>query len=621
MKKKKKNQQTRTIKTPILYRTGPIDRAEVNEETREVNLSFSSEEPVSRWFGDEILDHDKKSVDLSFADSGRAPLLKDHNREVQTGVVEKAYIGKDRKGRAQVRFGKSAVADEEFNDVNDGIRSNVSVGYRINKMVLEESSDEGGDVYRATDWTPLEISIVSIPADQTVGIGREGGAREFETEIIYREVIDMTPEELKKKADAEAKAKADAEAQAKAITVAREEETGRVSDILALGEMHNLKDDAMKAMKDGKSVDQFRQFVLDKLAERNLTPTNSPNTELGLTDREVNNFSIMKAARAIAYGGQYVKEAGFELECSRAIADRLHKEPQGFFVPMEVQKAPLARDMQTMVATQGGYLVDTVLAVASFIETLENAMVVESLGAIILRDLVGDLAIPKQTGGATSYWVGEGEDVTESTPALGQVQLRPKTVGAFTDLTRKFILQSSLSAEAFVRGDLALRLALAIDLASINGLGAANEPLGILNTTGIGSTTLNAANTPDWGDIVDMEKELAVDNALSGSMAYVTNATIIGNMKQTEKASGYPVYIMADDGSLNSYRCLLSNQVPAKHIIFGNWNDLIIGYWGALDVNIDTATLSKSGGLRIVCLQDIDVAVRHAESFVDGYKA
>jgi HK97 family phage major capsid protein len=146
-----------------------------------------------------------------------------------------------------------------------------------------------------------------------------------------------------------------------------------------------------------------------------------------------------------------------------------------------------------------------------------------------------------------------------------------------------------------------------------------NEPLGILNTTGIGSVTLDAANTLDWGDVVDMETAIAIDNALVNSLAYVAPATICGNMKKSEKVGNTAKFIM-EGGRVNGYPCMMSNQVTAGHIIFGNWRDLVIGEWSGVDVNVDIATLSKSGGIRVVVIQDVDVAVRHPESFADGYK-
>jgi len=141
-------------------------------DSRTASLSFSSEVQVPRWFGGEILDHNPSSVRMDFMRSGRAPVLINHDRFGRpVGVVQSAEISGDKKGRAVVRFGRGAEADSVLQDVRDGILTNVSVGYRVHEMKLESSSDDG-DVYRVTDWEPLEVSLVAVPADASVGVGR-----------------------------------------------------------------------------------------------------------------------------------------------------------------------------------------------------------------------------------------------------------------------------------------------------------------------------------------------------------------------------------------------------------------------------------------------------------------
>lgn len=144
----------------------------IDEETRTVRVGVSSEQPVKRDFGMEVMDHRAGSMNLEFLNSGRAPLLLDHDMERQIGVVESVELDEDaRRLRAVVRFGKGAMASEVFTDVVDGIRQNISVGYRIDSRVEQEDDPE--DYYRVST-TPMEISIVSIPADQSslVGVGR-----------------------------------------------------------------------------------------------------------------------------------------------------------------------------------------------------------------------------------------------------------------------------------------------------------------------------------------------------------------------------------------------------------------------------------------------------------------
>ena len=160
----------KTIKIKKGYRSFAIDESrEIDEDKRTVKISFSSELPVKRWFGKEILDHSKKSADLSRLNNSGAVLI-DHWSD-QVGVVEKAWI-EDKRGFAIIRFSKSTRGTEVFEDIKDGIRKNVSFGYMINSIDFEKEENEER-LYRSYDWTPYEISIVSVPADQTVGVGRD----------------------------------------------------------------------------------------------------------------------------------------------------------------------------------------------------------------------------------------------------------------------------------------------------------------------------------------------------------------------------------------------------------------------------------------------------------------
>lgn len=341
----------------------------------------------------------------------------------------------------------------------------------------------------------------------------------------------------------------------------------------------------------------------------------NPSEIIPREDLEKYNFMNLVRHLADPAKPQYVDAAGFELEVSKTLQQELRRYARGAMVPGEI----FQRAMSTTSFAAGGALVTEQLS-SNIIESLENASVVRALGATVISGLIGDFTIPKQTGGATAYWIGEGDDITESQPEFGQVALRPKGVGTWFDITRRFSQQTSPAVGSFLLKELDRRIKLAVDLAAINGAGANGEPLGLLKTTGIGAVTLATTNTPTFGEVVDIESELAVDNALGGSLAYTSNATIAGKMKQTDKGSDTGKYVL-EDGKVNGHRYLMSNQVPAKYLLYGNWSDLIIGEWSGIDVNVDTASLSKSGGLRIVAIQDTDVAVRHPESFAYGYKA
>lgn len=590
-----------------------LDRAE-GETDDLVELSFSSEEPYERWWGTEILGHKGAECDLDWMASGRAPLLVDHDHSVdnQVGVIKKAWIENGR-GKAIVRFGKGARAQDMLQRVKDGQLGNVSVGYRIKDMLLVEEKDDHA-TYRVTAWQPLEASLVTIPADPTVGVGRNGSSGE-ETIVNIKH---------KEKAMEPVTTTAPAPAALPTPHINTDDvlkaERARVTEISAIGRQFNLQSEADEACRGGLTVDQFRHNVLVKLGER--APEVMRNASgIGMSERDIQNFSFMRAIRAVAFPREraFQEAAAFEFEVSRAAAEKAGSPAKGILVPTDVLTTPFKRDLNVGTGSAGGYAVATDLLAGSFIELLRARMVCAEAGARMLPNLVGNIAIPKQTGAATGYWISsEGGAPTESQQTLGQLSLSPKTVGAYTDLTRQFMLQSSLAAEAFVRDDFAKVLALKIDLACLYGSGSSGEPQGIKNTSGINTQDFAGAGAPTWANIVGMESAVAADNALVGSMAYIMHPTLAGTLKTTEKASSTGQFIWENGNIVNGYRALRTTQMTSDEAIFGNFDDLIIAMWGGLDLTVDPYTSSNTGTTRIVALQSVDVGVRHAESFTHG---
>lgn len=612
-------EQFKKITSETFSRSFVMERSKVDEEKRTVEIAFSSEEPYLRWFGHEILGHEEGEVDMDFLQSGRAPLLASHDHGDQIGVIERAWLDPDRKGRAVVRFGKSKRAEEIFQDVLDGIRGNISVGYRVQEMKMIKTDEEQGDTYRVVRWQPLEASIVAVPADTSVGVGRSA-----ETTLSTREEGNMEVKEEKQE-------KQEQQPDLNAIRVqAREEEIARINAITTIGKLHGFEELAGKAVESSTSVDQFRMQVLDELGKRGKRPVAIPDAAIGMSEAEAKQFSFVRALRALANptDRRAQEEAAFEFEASAAVAKTMQRSAQGIMVPLEVMQ----RDLVVGTPTAGGHLKDTVLMSGSFIDMLRNRMMITHMGASMLTGLVGDVAIPRQTGGATAYWVAESGAPDESQQAFDQVPLAPKTVGAYTDTSRKLLKQSSIDIENFVKMDLAKVLGLAIDQAAINGLGADNQPRGILSTSGIGAVAGgdNGA-APGWSHIVGLWSEVAQDNADFGTLGFLTNSKVIGKLLTVEKANNTAQFVVSsfpDASGLTSLagaRCGVSNQIPSNltkgtatncsAIIYGNWADLIIGMWGTLDLTVDPYALSTQGAVRIIALQDVDVAVRQPASF------
>ena len=574
------------------HRAFALDARAINEEARTVNIAVSSELPVERSFGREILVHEEGAIDLGFLSSGRAPLLLDHDMERQIGVIESVELSGDRVMRAKVRFGRSALAQEVFQDVVDGIRGNVSVGYRVNKM---ERSTTDKDAYLVRSWSPLEVSVVSIPADPSVGVGRSAAALEPKPTV---------EPSIKKEAKMADEVNLDAVRAEAAAAAAR-----NAADIVALGARHNKRDLAEAALRDGKTIEQFRGELLDVIGS-----TPMADTDVGLSKKEIRQFSVTRAIAALMNpGDRKLREAAaFEFEASEAAAQRYGRSAQGIMVPTDVLGVWVKRDLNT---SDDNEIVATNLMAGSFIDVLRNSASVMAAGARMMPGLVGNVAIPKKATASAGGWIStEGGASSESEPTFSQVTMTPRTVGAYTDMTRQAILQSTPAIEALVRDDLTQALALALDKGALEGSGSSGQPTGILNTVGVNKPTNFAAAVPTFAEMVALETALAEDNALLGNLAYITDAATYGGLKTKSKDSGSGMFVL-EGGEANGYRVIRSQQATAGNVYFGNFSDLLIGMWGGLDLTVDPYTASSSGTVRIVALQSVDVAVRHAVSF------
>lgn len=535
----------------------------VVEDDRRVRMAISSETPVERSYGSEVLDHSEQAVDLSFLNSGRAPLLLDHDPEKQIGVIESVSLdGSARKLRATVRFGKSALASEVYGDVADNIRGNVSIGYSISKM----QKDKDGKTYRAVAWRPMEASIVSIPADVTVGVGRN-------LEEVISEAVVVEPQ----------------------ITETVTEEIRAVEPEVAIPKETKMENSVQVAV-DSRAFD-------------------APVQEVGMSKTEVKRFSLMRAINALANPTDRAAQraAAFEFECSEAAQRAFGQSAQGILVPADVLRQWDKRDLNS---SDDAGLVGQNFRPDAFVDVLRNASSVMQAGATMLTGLSGNVKIPKKSAASSGGWFAEGSAAAESEMGITSITMVPRTVGAFTDVTRQLMMQGSPDVESLIRTDLAQALALAIDLGALAGTGSNGQPTGIRATSGINTKDFAATN-PTFAEIVGMETEVATDNALLGNLAYIMNASMAGALKTTVKDAGSGQFVL-QDGQINGYRAIVSNQVAAGDAYFGNFSDLLIGMWGGLDILVDPYTASTTGTVRIVAMQSVDVAVRHAVSFCLG---
>lgn len=603
-----------------LHRAFLVKRESVDAAARTVELAFASEQPYERWWGIEVLDCAPASVRLGRLRSG-GPLLCDHDTKDHIGVIESVQIGADRVCRAVVRFGKSARAEEVFQDVIDGIRQNVSVGYQIHAASVEgAASAEDGEVemedtatYRITDWEPYEVSLVSVPADTSVGIGRSAAE-----ESPFSTAIPVPPIQVKEStvttAAPEATPAAPAAPAISSQDVRNAEAAARrqASEMLAIGDQFARYDGvklAKEAIEKGQSIDQLRGLIMNAMT----AAQTSQVTNLDMPAKEAKRFSVFKAIRALT--DKNWKGAEFELECHSEILKRTGLSEAihgGFYMPLDVQK----RDLTVATSTAGGNLVATDLQASSFIDLLRAQSRVAQLGATMLPGLVGNLAIPKLTGAATAYWLtNEATGITESQQTIGQLALAPKNLGAYTELSRQLMLQSTPAAEALVMNDLAKVLALAIDLAALEGSGSSGQPTGISGTAGIGSVT---GTSLALAGMIEFQTDTGSANALAAGSAYLTTPAVAGLLMQRARFSNTDTPLWTGsviEGQACGYRASTTTQMTAASMIFGDFSQVVIGEWGMLEIALNPYANFTAAITGIRAIQSVDVGVRQAAAF------
>ena len=611
---------------------GNYTRTETTEfrsvKARTFEFPFSSEYPVARYFGNEVLSHDDGAANLTRLNDG-APLLFNHNPDKVVGVVERAWVdGKKKRGYAKVRFSRNKLAQEILDDVKDGILRGISFGYAIEKMEERE-----GD-FVATQWSPHEVSVVSIPADPTIGIGRSL----LSPEPIMDEVLQVTEPSIGDEVTSPAAEVVAEETTRQAAdpapspipameentpnlevirSKAAEAERTRITAISALGEKHQMQDLARELIDGGRTIDEARAAVLDKIGstpvEQPIRSTDVTTNDVGLSEKETKSFSFLRALNYLANPGDANarRAAAFEIEVGEAAAKKYERSSNGIVVPNEV----LRRDLVAGTPSAGGDLVADELLSGSFIDLLRNRLALAQAGITILNGLQGNISIPRQTSAATAYWVGENSAPTESQQAIDQVNMTPKTVGAYVDYSRRLLLQSTISVEQMVRDDLAKVIAQELDRAAIYGTGSSNQPLGLNNVTGIGSETLTGSGT--FEELIAMETDVAAANADAGALRYIMNATSRGALKGTKKDAGSGDFVF-ENGEVNGYPVIVSNQLAGNDTLFGDFSMLIMGMWSGLDLTVDPYAGATAGTVRIIALQDVDVAVKQPSAFCLG---
>lgn len=284
-------------------------------------------------------------------------------------------------------------------------------------------------------------------------------------------------------------------------------------------------------------------------------------------------------------------------------------------------------------ATEGGNTV--AVDIGGLVPILEPRLFAAEAGATYLRGLVGGLDLPRNSTDIDAAWEGENTQTGEVQLAFDKVQMRPKRLSAKVRISNQLLAQSSSDIENLVRERLNRAVQRKVDLATISGSGAANQPLGILNIPGVGLVIVGPnGGAPTWAQIVDLETKVADADADFGRLGYLTTAGIRGKLKTTEKASTTGMFIWSDTlipssstrmGELNAQPAYVSSLVPkaltkgtsndCHAIIYGNWSELVIGQWAGIDMLVNPYLEHDKAILNVSVNSWWDIGLLHDKSF------
>lgn len=625
----------------------------IDEDKRLVELKFSSEEPYLRGFGYEIIDH--KNMKMDRLNNG-ATFLFNHDWDMPIGKVEKSWV-EGNNGYALIRFSKSKRAKDFWQDVKDGILTKISFGYEILKLT-ENGMKDNIPMFKAST-IPYEISLVTVPADDTVGISRskkkETEEEEVEVEVeSEEEVAEEVEEEVnEEKSDELIENKLEGE------TIVVEEETDEevkeaeveeeddeeveeneedkvksfdncnknienninilnikgknmtdrnqeIKEILSLGTKMNEVDLAQEFVLGEKSLNEFKDALI---AKRNTQPTENNKVN---TVKDNKEFSLTKALRNAVSN----TKSGFEYEVSKRLSEENGKslKDHSFYIP-------LTRDYEIGAATgpagdaTGGILVENKLT--SFIDALYNNLAVSKAGAVMLPGLKGDIDIPRFTNSVAPVYASELTALTAQNGTFDRVPLRRRVLAATAIVSRDLIHQSNLVVEPIITNAIVKKIAEKMDSDILQGTGLLGAPTGITGVVGVNSVSV--AGNMTFAKLVEFESKILEDNALvGGSLKYVTHPSVAGSMKTIAK-SGTNNGFLLEGNIANGYELIktagLTPNVANHKMICGDWSQCFVGLWDGLEVVVDPYTLSTSGGIRITVYFSYDFALAHPESF------
>ena len=594
------------------------DELQENEE-RTIPVVFSTEFEYVQWFGREMLSHDAGAIDFARMMNATAPVLLNHSRDGQIGVVEDARLV-NRQGIASLRFSRSDKGHEIYRDVLDGIRSQISCGYRIMKWEVDET-DPNDPLYTITQWQPYEISIVTLNADPTALVKRAGY---FCPDDVPQPERVPAGETVQTTRGAEMPEMPD-KVEGAELNLEANRATGEVNvasfEIYERGKTEGEQTLAMEIIGKRGTLSDFETALREKrtqLTEEAVKAETETERDANLKNR----FSLSDMIHQTLNPGS--ERGKLELEEARDFTNEqqqlgVTRQSNGLLIPhsrlggVDAKNLAQAKRDLTTAAASGGNLISDDVRGDIFIDSLRNRMVLGDM-VTMLTNLQGNVSIPAETTAPTAAWKGENVAVTESNPVIGQVALTPHFVRSFTEVSRTLIAQSSVDVEDVVRNILMKSVALVVDKAILTGSGSSGQPEGIDSISGLSTTTYATAITnATIANVVAVEQALDDGHAPDLGRAWVVAPNVRAHFRTAPIGTGgIPAWYMSRLMDSDAY---VTKQVPDGEAYFAAWKECFLALWDTIEVLVNPFSGDTTGLVRITAWQMADIGFAHGASF------
>ncbi|HBI9757284.1 TPA: phage major capsid protein [Escherichia coli] len=641
---------------------------EGHNDQYEFEIAFSSEQPYQRQFWDEqnqemvvldeILVHTPEAVDLSRLNNN-APLLFNHNFDNHIGVVCNARIDADKVGRATVRFSKhGTLANDIRNKVIEGTMEKISVGYDIKEYHIDYTKGQ----LIVTKWAPYELSFVTVPADDTVGLNRSLNtitvnleAKRDMTKEQIEEIkeeqesaqVEETPVEENKESEVEEtqerqveenkedenledgkdaehpesvdddnstvreeEIKEEREAapvEEEKIEVAERSEEDEL-EIREIARELNIDDEELKralAVKD-MTPEAFRTKALNKIA------TAQRNNEQQIKDSKMEKtFDLNNVIRSLVDGAALgANEAEYSAMAAGAAMQRGRAARGGsVFVPAAALRAAADGNTKTTLTA----VTDEKLLTESYIEMLLPASCLGRLGVTVLSGLNSPIAVPKMTASSVEAFgfVDENGSAPESKATFENVKMAPKTFAGGNPISRQS-LKTVPNIATLITDHINKAVRIKLEQLILSDKDNTRGPKGLVKQlVDGGRVTKKAAFS--YKDFLKEIAALTDAGVPAQSIKFAMSGATAAELESTLKDNGVSGYII-ENGKLAGYDVVTSGVIPADHIVLGDFSGIMIGEWGGLELDMDDTTYRAQSAIVPRIWVDLDFTVVQPEA-------